>query len=407
MSERSKKWFSICLVLFLAVTFLLSAVAASTLTRRYAQLQKKQEELNQSYIALQYEYAKKQEEYEAVIKRYQELEAMQEEILANFDKLEQADVLAEQLADLRVEYENLKKELSEQQINNSKLQAEYAALQKQYDMLMEAFETLKEVVPKETLVKTKLPGVVCFGDSLTAGNLGNGGWSYPSQLSKRMNEALGVSVETINEGRGGWTSEQLYYLEPTQIAKSGWGNHVFIIWMGINGGWEVSESVSVPVTDEAGNPVLDGDGQPTYTTETIVDEQASINKLIYQIQYILNCQTDPEARYLVVGLSRPTNIVDAQKLETEMQKAFGDKFVNIRQYLMTDAITDANLQLTDDDRNYLAIGRPPASFMARLGSGYDPTHFNDTGYTLIGNYLYERMESLGYFNSAKEIISWY
>ena len=39
--------------------------------------------------------------------------------------------------------------------------------------------------------------------------------------------------------------------------------------------------------------------------------------------------------------------------------------------------------------------------------GTDDIHFNETGYRLIGNYLYERMEKLGYFDEMKEAVSEY
>lgn len=401
MSERIKKWLSIGLVVFLSCAFLVVSISTNVVVKRYKTLQKSRQELNESYISLQLQYDQKDKDYKEIKKLYDELASKQEQINAELFKVQNYDTLQQQLTALQKTYAELEKK-------NIATEQQFKSLQAQYDSLFASFELLKNSVNKELLIQNILPGIVCFGDSLTVGNTGNNGTSYPSEVSNYLQSMLGTSVSVINEGRGGWSSEQLYYQEPAQIKKEGWGNRIFIVWMGINGGWEVSNTKTVTLTDENGNVLYDENFEPITETVKVVDETASIQKLIYQIKYILSCQTDPSARYLVVGLSRPTGIVPAEVLEDAMEREFGDKFFNIRERLISDGLKDAGLQLTAKDQEWLAIGRPPASLMGRSEGGvYDPTHFNDTGYRLIGKYIFEKLDGLGYFDTAKSVSSWY
>ena len=79
-----------------------------------------------------------------------------------------------------------------------------------------------------------------------------------------------------------------------------------------------------------------------------------------------------------------------------MVEEYGDKYINLREYMATDAIYDAGLEPTQDDLYRMQMGYTPFSLLA-----IDELHFNATGYELIGKLVYNRMESLGYFDEVK------
>ena len=79
-----------------------------------------------------------------------------------------------------------------------------------------------------------------------------------------------------------------------------------------------------------------------------------------------------------------------------MVEEYGDKYINLRKYMATDAIYDAGLEPTKSDLQRMQVGYAPFSLLAR-----DELHFNATGYELIGKLVYNRMESLGYFDEVK------
>ena len=119
-------------------------------------------------------------------------------------------------------------------------------------------------------------------------------------------------------------------------------------------------------------------------------EQA--DKIINMIWKMIENTPDPE-KYIVVGFTwsgkDSWSVVDA-----EMEKAFGDKFVNAKPYLSSEqALKDAGVTPTEADLADIKIGRVPESLRK---SASDGTHLNGKGYTLLGEQIYERMVKLGY-----------
>lgn len=104
--------------------------------------------------------------------------------------------------------------------------------------------------------------------------------------------------------------------------------------------------------------------------------------------------------YLIIG--EITGNSESQ-LETEqlMQSNFGKNFINLREYLSTQALTDANLQPTQEDLNAMSIGAVPPSLLS------DSTHLNSIGYDLVGKYIYNRMVELNYFNDISKYVEKY
>ena len=72
--------------------------------------------------------------------------------------------------------------------------------------------------------------------------------------------------------------------------------------------------------------------------------------------------------------------------------------MNIRKYLLEDGITDGNLKLSKEDSRLVQSGIVPTGFHSNA-SGAD---LNAAAYKLIGKLVYERMESMGYFDEIRE-----
>jgi len=83
-----------------------------------------------------------------------------------------------------------------------------------------------------------------------------------------------------------------------------------------------------------------------------------------------------------------------------MKAEYGNQYINLREYMSTDALNDARLEITNKDKEMMAKGMTLASLMKT-----DMCHFNSIGYKLIGNLIYNRMDELGYFNEIKDVIT--
>lgn len=129
-----------------------------------------------------------------------------------------------------------------------------------------------------------------------------------------------------------------------------------IIFMGTNGGWTTPDDLISQI-------------------ESMIDNQYKIGT----------------ERYLVLGLTTGT-AEERKELEDAMAANFGDHYINLREYLSTNALSDAGIEPTDEDKELMAVGSVPISLRS------DKIHLNATGYELVGKLIYNRMVELRYFN---------
>ena len=104
-------------------------------------------------------------------------------------------------------------------------------------------------------------------------------------------------------------------------------------------------------------------------------------------------------KYVVIGLKSKKATLEAQMLE-----AYGDKFINIREYFASgkcydDAVKYGYMSQSEADAykaeyaEVMANGEVPAMFDA---SETDGVHFNDLGYKLIAHCVHDKLLELGY-----------
>lgn len=356
-----------------------------------------------------------------------------------------------------------------QEVQSSQRQELSNARQENKDQINQIYQQHLDVLAQY------LPGIVCWGDSLTTGSSGN--VSYPHTLQKYLDvyicdiydlrysldtiEGLStmdwddykISIPVVNMGAGRENTA-------TILGRSGVVPYVvssdFVIPAG-------TESVPVAIESEDGKdvtPLIAGDGgvNPvtiagvqgtltrnastqqwnqyvyqftrleegrevsvekgtevvtaatdayqdyihivwlgTYGTSSNPDELVSDTKALLQRQKI---NTD---RYLVIGPCTyngnwslaTSNSMDS--IDSAMLQAFGDRYINLRKYLMEDGLRDAQLTATTQDKQSIANGNIPNSFRSNA-NGAD---LNGVAYELLGKLVYERMDRLGYLDEVR------
>lgn len=321
-----------------------------------------------------------------------------------------------------------------------------------------------------------LPGIVCWGDSLTTGSSGN--VSYPNTLQKYINTYMcdiydlystienaqdynrldwtqyTVSIPVINMGSGMENSE-------TVLGRSGVVPYV------ISKAFEIpadTEPVQIEIKSDRGttvnpltagnaglNPVtisgiegtisletnVQGWGQAYYFTRTEPGEAVEVDKdtmvlsgsmnaytdylhivwlgtydnlndpaqLVSDTKALLSRQAKNPERYIVLGPCTirgkwtSADVTAMNAIDSAMLQAFGNHYINVRKYLLADGMTDAKISATREDKVAIQQSMVPNSFRSSSTNSAD---LNGTAYRLIGKLVYDRMETLGYFDEIRE-----
>lgn len=148
----------------------------------------------------------------------------------------------------------------------------------------------------------------------------------------------------------------------TSVARSG---DILVLEMGNNGGWS-----------------------------------GSLNKLIEQYDSMINYSGCDY--YIIVGdtdgFSRDNPFLDDWGYRADwnraLKDAFGDHFLDMRQYLADNGMTDCGLTPTEDDLSYMEYGGVPNSLKS------DWSHLNEYGYWSRGKALYLKGVELGYWGTS-------
>ena len=353
--------------------------------------------------------------------------------------------------------------------SSSQRQELSVARQENLDAITQAYEKDMQTVQRY------LPGIVCWGDSLTAGSSGN--VSYPSVLQKYIDtylcdiydfrstienaqdysrldwDSYTFSIPVVNMGAGkedsatilGRSGVSPYVVgadfeipadvEPVNIQlKSPEGKSVTPLTAGSvgvnpvtidgvvgeislvsNQGW--GQNTYQFTRAEAGEPVSVARGaQITTACEDeyrdyvhivwlgIYGDFTTPEKLVNDAKQLLSRQTGNPERYLVLGpcalRGAWTNADPAtlNAVDSAMLQAFGNHYINVRKYLMTDGLTDAKITPSKEEKLVIQQGAVPTSFRSNASDA----DLNGTAYKLIGKLVYDRMESLGFFDEIRQ-----
>lgn len=337
----------------------------------------------------------------------------------------------------------------------------------------EKLEALQQAYEKDLeTVREYLPGIVCWGDSLTAGSSGN--VSYPGTLQKYIDAYLCdiYNFASTIEGAGGYPQmDWSKFTVSIPVVNMGSGRESSATILGRSGvsPYVIGKKVEIPAEVEsveivlkspdgydvtpltAGNaglnPVVIEGVEGTITRENngyknvyrftrtepgeavTVEKGAEVQsasvdayrdylhivwlgtydsftrpeKLVSDTKALLSRQANNPERYLVLGPcaingSWSTTSTTMDNIDSAMQQTFGNHYINVRKYLMTDGMTDAGLSMTKNDSMAVSQGKIPESFRSNA-SGAD---LNSVAYKLIGKLVYGRMDALGFFDEIRQ-----
>lgn len=336
-------------------------------------------------------------------------------------------------------------------VNHGKLKERFAEVDASLEQLKSGAEKAEERLNgQEARIKnlekpTVLTGIVCWGDSLTAGggwtstlqklsgipvyNGGTGGENARTIAARQGADVMLVNNITIpaacepvtiavRKTDSGILTEEGYKVTPLLQG----GAHVNPVkigevegtlrWIGTNyadtnGIWTFTRSAAgEAVTIKRPTAVRTAfdrlHNQPSEVMILFIGQNggyADLTDLIRMHQQMISHFKGKE--YLVLGLSSGTESQRAE-YEKQMKQAFGRRFVSLREYLAhpvydTDGKTviscygldDAGLDPTDADIERIKQGQVPQTLLA------DSVHYTAATKTVIGTMLYKKMIELG------------
>ncbi|MBQ4055457.1 MAG: S-layer homology domain-containing protein [Clostridia bacterium] len=169
------------------------------------------------------------------------------------------------------------------------------------------------------------------------------------------NESSGKYFFTRNSGTG---NEEVVISRPTRVVTAGMEGRttadINVIFSGSNNGYSAN----------------------------------NINKLIdIERQMIEFSGSD---KYVIIGMTCLDRMPDIAEINAKMADAFGDNFLDIRTYFLTEGLADAGIEPTAEDLADIERGEIPSSLRA------DEIHGNDIFYRLLAEQVYEKILELGY-----------
>ena len=143
---------------------------------------------------------------------------------------------------------------------------------------------------------------------------------------------------------------------------------VLVIQMGSNGGWDDYDELI-----QQYKAMIDNSGTECYI---IIGDTDNPDESVDSAYY-----TDSSE----VG-------IDDTLWEAALREAFGEHFINMRVYMIENALSTAGLEPTQEDIDNIDDGRVPESLK------HDFTHLNSYGYYAVGVAVYNKSIELGYWS---------
>ena len=292
-----------------------------------------------------------------------------------------------------------------------------------------------------------LPGIVCIGDSLTEG-ADSDFPPYPKMLETMLSEQI-CSLPVINLGHGGEDSATILAQAGALELKL----HSFTLpgdktraevelypIEGLDGGGEHPFRLAGKETDALLNPCRIG-GVEGYLTrelplgdtperffferkeegeELIIPEGEPIipaakgrypdhfhilfvganggfdspSELLAQHRALLEKLDKGRERYLILtttGGDKETN----KEVEEACAAEYGERYLNLREYLSRDALKDLGIEPTKEDLSDMEAGRTPSSLRQ------DGIHYNEAGTRAVAERVYEKLMEFPEFQELR------
>ncbi|NDW19797.1 hypothetical protein D0T53_12895 [Dysgonomonas sp. 216] len=164
-------------------------------------------------------------------------------------------------------------------------------------------------------------------------------------------------------------------------------NSVVLCVMGTNQGWKVENGVRTPATIE------DADNLVNYYKKLAEWGRPTNNDFVF-----LGFYETSITNHLILS----ERISWWNYFEGEMKKAFGLRYITLREYLITEGWKDAGItSLTTDDIAAINQYRIPLSI--RASANLNEVHLSTNGYTAVANKILLRLQELGIINNVNKI----
>ena len=294
-------------------------------------------------------------------------------------------------------------------------------------------------------IEADIPGIVAYGDSLTAG-AGGEGVTYPLALKQLIQENV-YDIPVINRGVGGENTDTIMgrvgsvpfavnaftipsdtsnveiellssngdAVAPLRQGDGGFLNPVIID--GVEGKISIEQDSylskdykyffkrlqtgeAVEIANGSTVEVINLTEFNNYIPIVFMGQNGGYKDdqdLADQINTILEMDKSNE-KYLVLGLTTATASTRAS-LESTMESAYGNRYINLREYIVENGLEQTGVEPTAEDLAAIEVGSVPPSLLS------DPVHFNANGYKVIANAVYERMWELGYFENTLQSVA--
>lgn len=280
-----------------------------------------------------------------------------------------------------------------------------------------------------------VPGIICWGDSLTEG-LGGDGDSFPNTMQYLFN-INGIKMDVVNYGASGDDSNAicgkaggygLYTTETFNMNSDLIPAHVGYVANRFSQRMDMNRHVDTglnPVTilgiegyltndnmnhsadsyfsfarSEAGGSfdVPAGTQIIPYGATHYLDYAQIIfiggnhgfidlNDVASQQNAIINTREKNNNVFIVVGLTID-GIVSFPEYDKFMEEQYGDKYFNFREYCANTDLSKYGVTLTDEDKYLISMGGIPSSIKS------DENHLNSKGYQILGQALYDKFVEL-------------
>ena len=282
--------------------------------------------------------------------------------------------------------------------------------------------------------KMRIPGIVCIGDSLTHGT-GEEGTDYPSVLKNQL-ESHEIYIPVVNMGVGGENTVTIggrmggipFKLNEFTIPSGIEETPISFIdskdkevtpliagfdrgmnpckVMGVEGNITIDEDRNyyftrkkegreTPVPKETEVETFAGKEYRDYIFVLFMGENGGYRdteELIRQQQMIIDKQRKNKDKFIIIGLT--TGSEESRKeQDSAMQEKWGEHYLNIRKYLCEYALDECLENLSEKDVEKCKKGTVPKYLRI------DDIHYNDLGYRILAEAVYEKLEKLGYIET--------
>lgn len=292
----------------------------------------------------------------------------------------------------------------------------------------------EERLLEQERILAQIPGIVCWGDDMTAGQ-GGTGTTYPKVVEKLLKSSnlnipvlnMGIADESSLEVLGRCGAIPFVISEDMVLSGSGvlcpvklsnsknqpvnplihtknpgvnpvkingveftlFGNIISSTDFSLN---EYYLSARKPTKDFSvtkGTVIeTEGSNYKDYINIICIGQHGGYNtttELVQQLNIFVNSLGKNKDKYLILS-----HIGSDPKTEEILQTNFKEHYVNVRDFLVKNGLSNLGMEPTDADKKDIAENKVPSALR------HDENNLNDNGYKVLGDLVYNKLIELQY-----------